>query len=162
MAQVYVIADLHLGHENLIKNKRGFKTVEDHDNLIINNWNKTVNKKDKVYILGDITMENKKNYHILTKLKGNKTVILGNHEKEGLGKELLNYVSNVAGLIKYKNIWLSHAPIHTSELRGKKNIHGHVHENTIILQFSGKPDERYINVSCENINYTPQLISQYF
>jgi calcineurin-like phosphoesterase family protein len=33
-------------------------------------------------------------------------------------------------------------------LRGKKNVHGHVHYKTI-------PDDRYLNVCCENINFTP-------
>ena len=34
------------------------------NDLIISNWNKTVNKKDVTIILGDITME-KANYDIL-------------------------------------------------------------------------------------------------
>ena len=37
--------------------KRGFKTVEEHDEFIVKKWNETVNKNDKIYLLGDITME---------------------------------------------------------------------------------------------------------
>jgi calcineurin-like phosphoesterase family protein len=56
-------------------------------------------------------------------------------------------------MIKYKGFILSHCPIHESEMeRYYKNIHGHVHEETI-------KDDRYINVCCEAINYTPVCFS---
>jgi calcineurin-like phosphoesterase family protein len=49
---------------------------------------------------------------------------------------------------------LSHCPIHESEIgRFAKNIHGHVHENTL-------EDSRYINVSCEAVDYTPVLFDE--
>jgi calcineurin-like phosphoesterase family protein len=59
----------------------------------------------------------------------------------------------VAGIIKYKGFWLSHAPIHPEELRGKPNIHGHVHTNTL-------NDSRYFNASLENIGYKPVSIEE--
>ena len=45
---------------------------------------------------------------------------------------------------------LTHVPVHYSGLEFKvsKNVHGHIHEKNI-------DDERYINVSVEQINYTP-------
>ena len=56
MSNVKFISDLHFSHTNLIKNLRGFDDIREHDNKIIDNWNKVVNKKDTVYIIGDITM----------------------------------------------------------------------------------------------------------
>ena len=50
--------------------------------------------------------------------------------------------------VKYKEFWLSHAPIHPEELRDRINIHGHVHYKNI-------DDARYFNVSCENIGFKP-------
>ena len=52
----YYISDTHLGHKNIIKldeqsGGRHFDSIEEHDNLIIENWNKTVKLSDKVYIL---------------------------------------------------------------------------------------------------------------
>mgnify|MGYP002477993094 CR=1 FL=1 len=58
MSVVRFIADLHLGHTNMAI-KRGFLTVEEHDEYIITQWNSVVNKRDVTYILGDITMEKK-------------------------------------------------------------------------------------------------------
>ena len=52
------------------------------------------------------------------------------------------------GLFKKYGFWLSHCPVHPNELRHKKNIHGHVHNKTV-------DDDRYINVCCDVVNYTP-------
>ena len=129
--------------------KRGFKDEIEHDNHIIDNWNNVVSKNDTVWILGDITMEKSSPYHLLGKLKGFKKVVLGNHDQPQHVPELLKYVNSVCGMISYKGFILSHCPIHESEInRFYKNIHGHVHENSL-------DDDRYMNVSCEVVNYTP-------
>tara|TARA_R110000765_G_scaffold367491_2_gene457637 strand:- start:742 stop:972 length:231 start_codon:yes stop_codon:yes gene_type:complete len=57
-------------------------------------------------------------------------------------------IDNIHGLVKYKGIWLSHAPIHESELRGKFNVYGHSHTASI-------DDDRYLCVSCEQVDYKP-------
>ena len=152
---IYVISDLHFGHTNMAL-KRGFETVEEHDQFIIDQWNKVITKRDVVWILGDITMEKKQGYELLAQLKGTKKVVLGNHDRPQDVPELLKYVNSVCGMVKLKGFFLTHCPIHTSELdyRVRKNIHGHVHENSI-------DDPRYVNVSCENVGYTPQLLSNY-
>lgn len=147
---VFFISDLHLGHENMAI-KRGFSCADEMNEHIIGCWNSVVNKKDITYILGDITMERKRDYPLLDLLKGEKIVVLGNHDRRQDVRELLKYVNSIAGMINYKGTHiLTHCPIHPSELeyRFKFNIHGHVHENTL-------DDIRYINVSCEAINYTP-------
>jgi calcineurin-like phosphoesterase family protein len=152
MGNIYVISDLHLDHNNLAIH-RGFCNSDEHDSHIINNWNNTVKKGDTVYILGDICMEKKEGYKILSTLKGYKKVILGNHDMPQHVPELLKYVNWVGGVYRYKKVaWLTHFPIHPTELYDKINIHGHIHEKNI-------EDDRYINVSCEQINYTPQLLN---
>ena len=149
----YFISDLHFGHFNMAI-KRGFSNIEDHDNFIIQNWNKVVRKNDKVFIVGDITMEKKSSYYLLDQLRGFKSVVMGNHERPQDVKELLNYVEHVSGMIKYDEFWITHCPIHESELRGKVNIHGHNHDELIRFP-SGEIDKRYFNVSCEQLHFTP-------
>jgi calcineurin-like phosphoesterase family protein len=150
----YFISDLHLGHVNMAILKRGFSTIEDHDNFIIKNWNKVVNKRDKIFIVGDVTMEKKSSYYLLDQLHGFKSVVMGNHDRSQDVKELLNYVDNVSGIVKYEEFWVTHCPIHESELIGKVNIHGHNHDELIKLT-NGEIDRRYFNVSCEQLNYAP-------
>lgn len=151
MSKVYAFGDTHFGHKNMAL-KRGFKTIEEHDSYIISQWNSVVTKRDKVFLLGDITME-KSNYAILKKLKGNKVVILGNHDKGGHVPELLKYVSSVCGSVSYKGCILTHIPIHPQEFyRWRLNIHAHTHE--VVIQ-----DERYKCVSAESIGYIPVELS---
>jgi len=153
MGRILVISDLHFGHKNMAL-KRGFKSEKEHDEFIISQWNKVVLKKDTVWILGDITMEKPYFYPLLDKLNGYKKVVLGNHDKPQHIPELLKYVNSVCGMIKLKGFILTHAPIHESEIgRFGRNIHGHVHEESI-------DDNRYINVSCEVLNYEPILIDE--
>ena len=92
----------------------------------------------------------KANYEFLDKLNGIKKVVLGNHDKPQHTRRLLNHVNCVGGAVRYKKCFLTHIPIVESELRRcKYNIHGHVHENSI------ETNRKYVNVSCEVINYTP-------
>ena len=99
MAVVRFIADTHFGHEAMSV-MRGFKTVEEHDNYIVEKWNSVVKRKDLTYILGDVTME-KSSYEILDILNGKKNVILGNHDKMNHVGNLLNYVQKVGWLVRY-------------------------------------------------------------
>lgn len=147
-AKIYGISDLHFGHKSMAI-KRGFDSEEEHDQHIIESWNSIIKKIDTVFILGDITMEKKQGYVYLDKLRGYKKVILGNHDMPQHIPELLKYVNSVCGMFKYKDSILTHCPIHESEInRFKFNYHGHVHENSL-------PDERYVNLSAEVLNYKP-------
>jgi len=150
------ISDLHLGHENMAR-RRGFKDAEEMNEHIIKMWNATVRPKDITYVLGDVSMEKSSHYNLLNRLNGTKHVVLGNHDKRGHSRELLNYVQTVSGVIYLRKhrVILSHIPIHPSELDYgySFNVHGHVHSKTL-------PDSRYINVSAEVIDYTPKTMEE--
>lgn len=158
--QVRFISDLHFGHRSMAY-RRKFQSTDDMDKCIIDLWNVTVRKHDVTYILGDISMGNKKFYPLLKELNGIKKVILGNHDRPEDVPELLKYVNWVGGMYKFKDkitnnkVFLTHCPMHPSELEYgvKYNVHGHVHENSI-------SDSRYLNVSAEVINYTPKTIEE--
>jgi calcineurin-like phosphoesterase family protein len=60
MQNIFMISDMHFGHKNIMLYEvRPFKSVEDMDNSIIQNWNKVVGKNDKVFVLGDVSFYNK-------------------------------------------------------------------------------------------------------
>ncbi len=166
MSTVRFIADLHLGHQNMAKH-RGFKSSEDHDDYLIKQWNHCVAKRDITYIIGDVTMESTKHYHLLDRLNGRKIVIGGNHDKPKDTHELLKHVDSVGGMVRYKGIWLTHCPVHPMELEYtiNKNIHGHIHSKLVERDFTflkinvfKRVDRRYYCVSCEHVNFTPKSL----
>lgn len=148
MSNVYVISDLHFGHKNIHKFRVGFSSEEEHAEYVIDNWNSVVTKRDTVWVLGDACFDI--DYlDRFRRMKGNKNLVLGNHDVDA--KFFLPYFGKVCGFAKYRNAWLSHAPIHTEELRGKINVHGHTHFNNI-------QDKRYFNACCENVRFKPKLL----
>jgi calcineurin-like phosphoesterase family protein len=92
--------------------RRGFSSIEEHDEHIIAKWNSVVNKRDVTYILGDMTMEKSSPYPLLDRLNGLKHVVLGNHDRRQDVPHLLQYVESVGGMIQYKGVILTHCPIH--------------------------------------------------
>jgi len=56
MAQ-YLISDLHLDHENIIEYcSRPFEDVEEMNEVLVKNWNVTVDPDDEVIFGGDLTI----------------------------------------------------------------------------------------------------------
>ena len=86
MNKIYFTADLHFGHSNILKHspKRPFSDTVDivaHDEWLLDLWKSTVDKRDTVYILGDLTFLKSENArHLLEKLPGQKFLIEGNHD----------------------------------------------------------------------------------
>lgn len=151
---VYVIADPHLGHRN-ISVFRSFVTSSDHNTqLITDDWRKRVNKRGIVYVLGDAAFSYDA-LNIIGNLPGKKILIKGNHDDMVSTKAQCEVFDEIHGMLKYKGFWLTHAPIHPNELRGKPNIHGHVHNQSIMKKtLLGKKvlDERYLNM-CPDVIY---------
>ena len=166
-----MIGCLHLSHK-WMAHHRGFQDEFYHDEKIIDTWNSIVNKKDKIFILGDVTMEKKDPYYLLDRMNGSKVVILGNHDMPNHVRDLLNYVDSVAGMIEYKGFVLTHCPIHPSDIgmyRG--NIHAHIHENPLeeVFALDKYKDHdsvirptlhKYHNVDAHMINYKPKTLEE--
>lgn len=152
MSEVFHVGDLHFGHKNIgpMVGDIPVADEQEHREAVIQLWNATVTKRDVVWVHGDVLFDASLLHH-LGRLNGNKNLILGNHDVQL--KDWV-YFNKVCGFEKYKRSWLSHAPIHPTELRGKINIHGHVHYATITDE-TGLPDRRYFNVSLENTGGCP-------
>ena len=136
---IYFTADLHFGHENIIKScNRPFETVAEMDDVLMRNWNAVVNKRDEVYILGDFTMGTAgiaNDY--LSALKGRKYFIRGNHDKflNNIDKhgEHFEWVKDYF-VLKYhgKKFVLFHYPIAEWDgfWRGAIHLYGHIHNSS--------------------------------
>jgi calcineurin-like phosphoesterase family protein len=158
MSRVFFISDLHFGHKRITEFEGGrWRTGdswEENMHAIICNWNAVVrDKRDLVWVLGDVAFS-QEGFDALGELNGRKKLVRGNHDNYFSTEDWLKHFETVESLVRYKDCWLTHAPMHPCELRGKKNIHGHVHHNTVRNGY-GEYDERYINVCCEAVRETP-------
>ena len=162
---VWFTSDLHFGHERLINGLRK-QTVEENAQLIIKNWNDVVHKKDIVYLLGDVVMEEPKLvYPYLKQLKGQIYYIGGNHDDRKVCETIAAMGIPIMGCVEYKGYICTHIPIIQSEVKFfKGNIHGHIHlattQNPDIINNPFDPINKYYNVNTEFHNYTPVSFEQ--
>lgn len=152
---IFFASDHHLGHKSILNfegERRQGTTIEEHNEWIVDSHNAVVSKGDIIYFLGDVAFGHE-NLKYLDRMKGQKFLVRGNHDGGDL-KVLAQYFQNVYGLLKYKGLWLSHAPVHPNSLRKTVNVHGHLHSKVVQHELFGE-DPRYINVGIENIQASP-------
>ena len=125
MSHVFFIGDLHFGHSNIHKFRQQFPSEPVHRQFLMDTWSETVTKRDVVYVMGDAAFTIS-GLDSIAKLSGRKILIRGNHDLLPT-EAYLGVFQEVYGLLAYKGMWLSHAPIHSSELYGRTNVHGHCH-----------------------------------
>jgi calcineurin-like phosphoesterase family protein len=147
---VYFIGDPHLGHKAIGKYRPWTKDSAANSALIHKLWNDTIRKNDIVYVMGDAAFTEDE-LIALGNLRGRKILLKGNHDDFVSTKLQSQVFEEIHGIIKYKAMWLSHAPIHPAELRGKCNIHGHVHKHSV-RKWYGSLDKRYYN-TCVDVVY---------
>ena len=133
----YFTSDLHFGHKNIIKYcNRPFETVEEMNEKLIENFNKTVRAKDTCYILGDVMMfDTKEAQECLNRLHGHLFLVRGNHDnmikdndpRFGWVKEYFTFRND------HEKFILCHYPFVTwnGSERGSYHLHGHQHNNLV-------------------------------
>lgn len=163
------ISDLHFGHKNVINfDHRPFFDVEEMDRILIYAWNNRVQKNDNVYILGDFAFHNEKPYSwYLKQLKGQKHLIVGNHDRKLLkDSEALGYFVSVDDYLEVtddkKHIVLSHYPIceWNGFYREAWHIYGHIHNKTDAAFQYMKQYERALNAAACINNYAPSSLNE--
>jgi len=162
MSNRWYISDTHFSHRNIIRfikedgtKLRNFSTLQEMDDLMIENWNKVVRPKDTIVHLGDVVI-NRKALQILENLNGRKILIRGNHDIFRT-KEYLKFFEEIRGgeVKPGVKIIFSHYPIHPSSLKeGWINVHGHIHDKNVLLE-NREIDYRFFNLSIEKMDYKP-------
>lgn len=169
MSNVFLTADLHLGHEKTCtvfeghdgRPLRPFVNADEMDQTIIKNFQARLTKNDTLYVLGDVCID-PKNLWKLHEIPGRKTLIPGNHERLPMSRYLEFFddvevykVFKTSGL--YKRFVCSHVPMHPDSVtRWGANVHGHLHSDYVRLRPGHTdPDPRYLCVSLEQTNYAP-------
>lgn len=166
MTRLMITSDLHLGHKNIHKFRKGFSSADEHHETIFELLASNIQKRDSLILLGDIAFD----HYWLNKIKSikceKKLLICGNHDTENGIKmrDLVCVYDDVMALHSRRNYWFSHCPIHPQEFRGKTgNIHGHLHSKEIgdyLPSIDGNSDvfyrdDRYINACVEHTKYKP-------
>ena len=156
MSNIWFIADLHIGHKNILHHQperiaaMGLKDkydIEGHDNYIIDKWLSQTKRNDHVYVLGDMIMTNQETaIKVLHKLKSNGCkihLVIGNHDKST--QKMYNMFESIE-LIKSQvfkasvfpfleedlQVVMCHYPMKSwpNKCRGSLMLHGHTHDNS--------------------------------
>ena len=159
IANVWICSDLHIGHANIHKFREEVASEQHNREVIAHHWDLNVTKRDLVWLLGDVAFD-EESIDWIAGLKGQKRLVRGNHDSMPTTSYLRAF-EEVYGLVRYKGMWLSHAPVHPCELRNKVSCHGHVHYQSVLVEGTEVEDRRYLNCCVENLmkHYGRPLIS---
>lgn len=197
VAERFQIADPHFGHKGMVKfirrdgvtplrpwgrmvtedtpmsDEEAAERVAEMDEALVDNWNSVVGQYDKVQLLGDVVI-NRQCLPILDRLKGKKRLQLGNHDL--FVKDYGKYFEEVTAYKVMDDLVMSHIPLHEESVkqRWKANVHGHLHEDRVMIRTMHEPEHggerwmserinpRYLSVSVEQIGYTPIALNEVY
>lgn len=154
MSNIWFTSDTHFFHNRIqtfCPDTRPHGTLEEHDELLIENWNRLVKRGDRIYHLGDFSFGSV-NYteNVLRRLRGDIHLIYGNHDEVLRTPKLAGHFSSRQDYkeirIDQQKVILFHFPIHEWHQchRGAFHLFGHVH-NTY-----GSVRGRSLNVGIDN------------
>jgi len=176
MGELYITADTHLGHENIISYcNRPFRNLNHMDSEIIRRWNERVREDDTVIVAGDFCFTNSpggkigegttnppKYYREL--LNGNIILLRGNHDKNNKAN---THIQSLILDFGKQNYFVTHKPQdYNSDY--KYNLVGHVHEKWLFKKYEYNPvmcsrrvDYIYLlNVGVDQHNFYPIPMTQ--
>lgn len=173
----WFIADLHLGHRNIIDYcNRPFRDVDAMNSALVENWNETIGAEDTVWVLGDFALgKMDETLPLVGALHGRKILVAGNHDRcwAGHGHRADGWTDRYleAGFDKIvqgsthvdvggRSVLVCHFPYrgdsrqhdrfieHRPTDRGEWLLHGHVHDRWA-------QEGRMINVGVDATAYRP-------
>lgn len=168
--KIFFTSDIHFCHDReFLYKPRGFDSISEMNDAIVERWNNVVGKEDTVYILGDLMLcNNEMGVELLCGLNGMKRIIRGNHDTDNrveLYRSLPNVLSvEDAAYFKWNGykFFLTHFPCLTGSLEHSDakhtliNLFGHTHSKLLFYE-----DRPYMyNVAMDAHNSTPVCISE--
>lgn len=155
--KIFFVSDTHFNHDNIIEFcKRPFETVEEMNEILIKKWNDKVPQDAIVYHLGDFAWGGFQAWEKhLSRLNGDITLIIGNHDLKNLTTTAMKYFKNITQQMKIevegRKVYLNHCPLlaYGGTYRAKDGLewqlHGHVHLSRDPKKNTGKDHERCLN-----------------
>lgn len=164
---IYYTADLHLGHENVIKfSNRPFSSIDEMDKALIANWRAVVKPSDDIYVLGDLIYRSQNPEAYLKQLTGKMHLIRGNHDKYLNDKPLERYFESIDDMLTIddegRRVFLCHYPLAEWPGYYRDTIHlfGHIHNNrNEACEIMEMLSSNY-NVGVDCIGFTPLTLTQ--
>lgn len=175
--RLWYTSDLHFAHPKCAK-IRGFASPEEHDEIIIQNWNRLVRKQDIVWVLGDVCMRSGGLTNVLA-LNGVRHLVTGNHDGPFPGnrdshnsqRKWLEYFDSVQAYARRRaagvEFLMSHFPYsgdHTPEDRytqyrlrdeGMPLLHGHLHTPDR-YDLASRPRQFHVGVDSWGLEPVPE------
>ena len=162
---IFLTADTHFGHKNIIKyTNRPFQTIEEMDKIIIKNINRTVGEDDELYILGDFCMYGgyeKRSWYRNDIWCKKVHLILGNHDTRLMAHFKPSPFESERDYceLEYKDtkFCLSHYPFLSWNGRERNSImcHGHIHSDVRLNEIHRWEGIRRYDVGVDANNYYP-------
>lgn len=167
---IYFTADLHLGHRHALESmNRPFNDIEEMNESLIYNINRTVKPEDELFILGDFAFRIPKCEAIAWAklIKCKKTLITGNHDL----KYPLGVFEGIYDFLELKKTQIPLSLMHYPMLQwpksryGSIHLHGHMHNHSAYnLNNKEKNIKRY-DVGVDANHYAPvslEFIYEFF
>lgn len=160
MSNTFFTSDLHLFHDkNFVYEARGFSSIDEMNEAIVERYNSVVRDDDFVFILGDIALNNyDKGLEYIGRLRGHKWLIIGNHDmsKSRIAKckesgHFFNVVTADVLIDGKRTFYLSHYPTITSNGEEKYfpiNLYGHTHQKDNF--YNNNPKMYHVGVDSHN------------
>lgn len=164
MAEIYLTSDTHFNHnKDFIYERRGFKSIEEMNEKIIENWNSIVKPEDTVYHLGDVMLGDiEAGINCLKRLNGHIYIAIGNHDTQARIRAYAACRNIEAVEFGYrikqgkKTCILTHYPTITNNVDNIRvpNFYGHTHQSTNFYN----PYKDMYHVGVDSHNCYPVLI----
>lgn len=156
----YIISDLHLGHENIIRYcERPFSSLAEMHAEMTERWNQTVDEGDTVIVVGDIlgAGDDAAGREAIESLNGDILLVRGNHDSFGHNAPF-HVVEQCTIQHGRYTFYVEHEP----DSRGGPwwLIHGHVHNNDLVTYPFIHNGAAQVNVSAELLDYTPLAMDE--
>lgn len=159
MSNIWLISDTHFNHNQpFLYEPRGFATVKEMNEAIIERWNSLVKPEDTVYYLGDVIMGDlDAGLPLVKSLNGHIKLALGNHDTSQRVAAFSEFFDEIQFgyrlKVGKKVFYLSHYPMLTGNFDNSKtySIHGHTHNPSF---FTDEYDLMF-NVCCDATNCYP-------
>ena len=156
---IFFTADTHWGHEAIIKHThRPWQAVDEHDEMLVQRWNRVVRPGDTIYHLGDFALVKYVDTEtivtqLLSRLNGQVHLIKGNHDRGGALKAPFVTINDIKRVkIGGQLIYCCHYAMRVwnQSHYGSYHLYGHSHGSLEDLKHS-----RSFDVGVDCWNYAP-------